>query len=179
MRTKGQPGVLGLLITFVDDYMPTAAGLSANTIRLYKASFRLLLTCFYNVKEISTDKITFQDLNRETISSIWDWIETERNCSVATRNIRLAALSSFGSYAQNRNTDAALPFVTAIQNTPTKKAAYTPRISFSRVGVSALLHAPDTKSIIGRCDAVLLSLNICLWCACSGNLRSQGARCPV
>ena len=60
MRIKRQPGVLELLITFVDDYMPTAAGLSANTIRLYKASFRLLLTYFYNVKEISADKIIYR-----------------------------------------------------------------------------------------------------------------------
>ncbi len=158
MRTKRQPGVLELLSTFVNDYMPTAAGLSANTIRLYKASFRLLLTYFYNVKGISADKITFQDLNRETISSFLDWLETERNCSVATRNVRLAALSSFASYAQNRNTDAALSFVTAIQNTPAKKAAHTPRISFSRAEVFALLHTPDTNSVIGRRDAVLLSL---------------------
>ena len=110
------------------------------------------------MKEISADKIRFQDLNRETIFSFGDWIETERNCFVATRNIRLAALSSFASYAQNRNTDAALSFVTAIQNTPTKKAAYTPRISFSRAEVSALLHAPDTNSVIRRRDVVLLSL---------------------
>ncbi len=71
MRTKKQPGVLELLGTFVEDYMPVAAGLSMNTIHLYKASFRLLLNFFYDVKEIAAEKITFQDLNRETISSLF------------------------------------------------------------------------------------------------------------
>jgi len=158
MRTKKQPEVLELLSTFVDDYMPVAAGLSMNTIRLYKASFRLLLNFLYDVKGIAAEKITFQDLNRETISSFLDWLETERNCSAATRNVRLAALSSFASYAQNRNTDAALSFLTAVQNTPIKKVATAPRTSFSRAEVYALLHTPDSTTVIGRRDAVMLSL---------------------
>ncbi len=147
-----------MLGTFVEDYMPVAAGLSMNTIRLYKASFRLLLNFFYDVKGIVAEKITFQDLNRETISSFLNWLEAERNCSAATRNVRLASLSSFASYAQNRNTDAALSFLTAVQNTPVKKVAAAPRISFSREEVYALLHIPDSTSVIGRRDAVMLSL---------------------
>lgn len=158
MRIKRQPGFLELLSNFVDDYMPVTAGLSENTIRLYKASFRLLLNFLYDKKGLSAEKITFQHLDRETVSSFLDWLESERNCSAATRNVRLAALSSFASYAQNRNTDAAFSFLTAVRNMPIKKVAVAPRISFSRAEVAALLHAPNSASVIGRRDAVMLSL---------------------
>ena len=58
MRTK-QPGFLELLNTFVGEYMPLTAGLRDNTVRLYKATFRLLLTFLFETKEISAEKVTF------------------------------------------------------------------------------------------------------------------------
>ncbi len=39
MRIK-QPEFLELLNTFIGEYMPLTAGLSDNTVRLYKATFR-------------------------------------------------------------------------------------------------------------------------------------------
>ena len=46
MRIK-QPEFLELLNTFIGEYMPLTAGLSDNTVRLYKATFRLLLTFLF------------------------------------------------------------------------------------------------------------------------------------
>lgn len=158
MRNKKQPEVLELLNDFIEEYMPVAAGLSENTIRLYKTSFRLLMIFFYEMRDIDAERITFHDLDYETIQSFLDWLETERKCSVATRNIRLAALSSFASYAQNRNLDAALIFLNSVRKTPVKKVATSPRIFFTRDEVSVLLRMPDTASTIGLRDATLLSL---------------------
>ena len=51
MRNKKQPEVLELLNDFIEEYMPVAAGLSKNTIRLYKTSFRLLMIFFYETAD--------------------------------------------------------------------------------------------------------------------------------
>lgn len=131
MRIK-QPEFLELLNTFIGEYMPLTAGLSDNTVRLYKATFRLLLTFLFEKKKISAAKVTFQTLDYTTVLSFLNWLETERNCSAATRNVRLAALSSFAAYAQNRNTDAALVFLTAVRKTPAKKTASAPRAFFTK-----------------------------------------------
>lgn len=107
---------------------------------------------------MDAEKITFHDLDYETIQDFLDWLETERKCSAATRNIRLAALSSFVAYAQNRNLDAALIFLNSVRKTPVKKVAANPRVFFARDEVSVLLRMPDTASTIGLRDATLLSL---------------------
>ena len=157
MRTK-QPGFLELLNTFIGEHMPLTAGLSDNTVRLYKATFRLLLTFLFEANGIPAEKVTFQTLDYITVLSFLNWLETERNCSVATRNVRLAALSSFAAYAQNRNTDAALVFLTAVRKIPVKKTASSPRAFFTRDEVSVLLRLPDTSTVNGKRDAALLSL---------------------
>ena len=157
MRTK-QPEFLGLLSKFVEEYMPFTAGLSDNTVRLYKATFRLLLTFIFETNGVSAEKLTFQMLDYTTILAFLNWLETERNCSAATRNVRLAALSSFAAYAQNRNTDAALIFLTAVRKIPVKKISSNPRTFFTRDEISVLLRLQDTSTTIGKRDAALLSL---------------------
>jgi len=157
MRTK-QPEFLELLNTFVGEYMPITAGLSENTIRLYKATFRLLLTFLYEANGVDAEKVTFQMLDYATISAFLNWLESGRNCSAATRNVRLASLSSFAAYAQNRNTNAALVFLTGARKIPAKKTASHPRVFFTRDEVAILLRFPDTSTVTGRRDAMLLSL---------------------
>lgn len=107
MRNKKQAEFLNVLYDFINEYMPVVAGLSENTIRLYKATFRLLLKYFQNEQNISCEAIRFRDLDRATLISFLNWLESEQKCSIATRNVRLASLSSFAAYAQNRNFDAA------------------------------------------------------------------------
>lgn len=158
MRNKKQAEFLNVLYDFINEYMPVVAGLSENTIRLYKATFRLLLKYFQNEQNISCEAIRFRDLDRATLISFLNWLESEQKCSIATRNVRLASLSSFAAYAQNRNFDAAMIFLVSIRKIPAKKTAACPRIFFTRDEVSVLLRIPDTSSTIGRRDAVLLSL---------------------
>lgn len=158
MKNKKQPEFLDVLYDFINEYMPIVAGLSDNTIRLYKATFRLLMRYFQVERNISCEAIRFRDLDNATLISFLNWLESEQNCSIATRNVRLASLSSFAAYAQNRNSNAALIFLASIRKIPVKKAAACPRIFFTRDEVSVLLRIPDISSNIGRRDSVLLSL---------------------
>lgn len=158
MKNKKSPEFLEVLSDYIQEYMPYVAGLSGNTIRLYKATFRLLFTYLNTEKSIEPEKVTFQTFDYETLTSFLDWLETEKKCSVATRNVRIATLSSFAKYAQNRNLDAALVFLTNIKRIPEKKSTTGPRTFFTREEVAVFLRLPDTSSFIGRRDATLLSL---------------------
>ena len=157
MKIK-EPTFLELLESFFTEHMPLAAGLSDNTIRLYKATFRLLMRFLYEKKGIEAEKITFQALTCAQISEFLNWLESERKCSAATRNVRLIALSSFASYAQNRNSDAALVFLNGLRRIPAKKTLSAPGIFFTREEVSVLLRIPDESSDTGHRDAMLFSL---------------------
>ena len=123
MKIK-EPTFLELLESFFTERMPLTSGLSDNTVRLYKATFRLLMRFLYEKKGIETERITFQMLTCAEVSEFLNWLEAERKSSVATRNIRLAALSSFASYAQNRNSDAAIVFLSGLRRIPAKKTVY-------------------------------------------------------
>ena len=147
-----------LLEQFFTEYMPLSSGLSPNTVRSYKHSFRLLFQYVYQVKKKDAGEIVFQDLDFETIDSFLKWIESERGCSVSTRNLRLSALTSFAAYAQNRNFEAATVFANAVRRVPVKKASIQPRITFSLDEVSVLLRLPDPEKRLGFRDQVLLNL---------------------
>lgn len=147
-----------LLEQFFMEYMPLSSGLSSNTVRSYKYAFRLLFQYIYQIKRKNSGEILFRDLDFETIDGFLKWIETERNCSVSTRNLRLSALASFASYAQNRNFEAATVFANAVKRAPVKKQAIQPRITFTLDEVSILLRLPDPEKHLGLRDQVLLNL---------------------
>ena len=138
--------------------MPLSSGLSPNTVRSYKHSFRLLFQYIHQVKKKEAGEILFRDLDYETVDGFLRWIETERGCSVSTRNLRLSALASFAAYAQNRNFEATTVFANAVRRVPVKKKAIQPRTIFTLSEVSVLLRLPDPEKRLGFRDQVLLNL---------------------
>ena len=158
MRKNKLPEFMLLLEQFFTEYMPLSSGLSQNTVRSYKHSFRLLFQYVYQTKKKEAGEIRFRDLDFETVDGFLKWIETERGCSVSTRNLRLSALSSFAAYAQNRNFEAATVFANAVRRIPAKKQSVQPRIAFYLDEVSALLRLPDPEKRLGLRDQVLLNL---------------------
>ncbi|HBC31949.1 MAG TPA: recombinase XerD [Clostridiales bacterium] len=149
---------MDLLENFFTEYMPYSKGLSQNTIRSYKYSFRLLIEYLFDKKNISANDIRFKLLDFDTINSFLLWLETERKSSVTTRNLRLTALSSFGEYTQNRNIDAATVFMNAVKRVPVKTPLRKSRTVFTRDEVSALINMPDSKTKIGMRNKMLLNL---------------------
>ena len=158
MRNKKLPEFTLLLEQFFIEYMPLSSGLSHNTVRSYKHSFRLLFRYIHQVKKKETGEILFRDLDYETVDGFLRWIEVERGCSVSTRNLRLSALASFAAYAQNRNFEVATVFANAVRMVPVKKKAIQPRTTFTLDEVSALLRLPDPEKRLGFRDQVLLNL---------------------
>lgn len=149
---------LTLLDDFINHYLPFAVGSSSNTTISYKYAFRLLIEFMYSRKNIDADKITFKDLDFPTLVDFFNWIESKRGCSVATKNQRLSALLSFSKYAQNRDIFAASVFRSSLLKVPIKKGEGKPRAIFSLEEVAIFLRLPNERTKIGLRDKVLLSL---------------------
>ena len=152
------PDFMDLLEKFLTEYMPFSKGLSKNTVKTYKFTFRLLLNYMYEAKGIDANEVKFSHLDFDAINGYLLWLEDERKCSVATRNIRLTALSAFAKYAQNRSIDAAMTFMNAVKRVPVKTAAETPRTTFSLDELKVLFKLPDTRRETGVRDKVMLNL---------------------
>lgn len=149
---------MDLLEYYFDTYLPIARGLSTATIISYKATFRILLEFMYTVKKIPSDKICFEILDDQVLTEFLDWLESERGCSIATRNQRLSALTAFASYAQNRDFCTAAVFKNSLSKVPKKKDSREQRSFFTRDEVKILFELPKVDTEIGLRDRTILCL---------------------
>jgi site-specific recombinase XerD len=142
---------------FLNDYLPNEKGVSVNTIKSYSYTFILLIKYMHQVMRVPAHSLTFRHLNKEVIVGFLDWLQNERHCSNATRNQRLAALSSFIKYAQYMSADHILD-CHQILSIPLKKTSDL-GISYLTIdGIKLLLEQPDILKTKGIRDLTLLSL---------------------
>ena len=146
MRRK-KASFIDLLEYYFDTYLPVARGLSEKTIISYKATFRIFLEFLYTVKAIPSDKVDLESIDSQVITEFLDWLESERGCSVTTRNQRLSALSAFAIYAQNRDFNSAFNFRTNISKVPRKKTPRKGRASFTREEIKILFEILDADVV--------------------------------
>lgn len=142
---------------YMTEYLPGIRGLSYNTISSRRDSYMLLFSYIKNVRSINPDAVEIPVLNKDVILAYLDWLENERNSSVATRNIRLAAIKSFFVYVQMQTPDYIYQ-CQQIRSIPRKKEAETPLEYLTVEGIKAVLDAVDTSVQSGLRDLVLLSL---------------------
>jgi site-specific recombinase XerD len=145
------------LSKFLTRYLPGEAGSSPNTIFSYRDAFMLLLRYCKSELGIRPEDMTLDTLTRELVSSFLSWLEHERNCSISTRNQRLAAIHSFCRFMQLEDV-ARLNQYQLIISIPKKKGKAEIVNYMSPEGVKLILRQPDTGKISGRRDMVLLSL---------------------
>lgn len=144
------------LTQFLSEYLPVQKNVSPNTIKSYRDTFKLLL-CFCQEDGLPVEKITMQKLSAEYIKNFLNWLEVERNNSISTRNVRLAAIHSFFRYTQMESPQALYHYqqVLAI---PVKKKKQALVKHLSADGMKLLLEQPDKATAKGRRDLALLSL---------------------
>ena len=145
------------LTDFLTCYLPGEKGASTNTIASYKDTFILFLTFLKERKRISAERLTFGQITKETVMEFLKWIEDERHCCAATRNVRLAALHSFFQYLQYQNPENLMEWQ-RILSIPVKKTEKTTINYLSVEGIRLLLEGPDQSTRSGRRNLALLSL---------------------
>jgi hypothetical protein len=68
-------------------FLTLQRGLSPNTVASYSDAISLFLVFCAEKKKIRPEKLTFQRINKAAVEEFCNWLETERNNSISTRNI--------------------------------------------------------------------------------------------
>ncbi|WP_373230582.1 site-specific integrase [Cohnella sp.] len=145
------------LTAYLSKYLPSRIGISHNTILSYRDTFSLLLRFCSEGKAMAIEKITLGTLQKNLIDEFLAWLETQRCCSVSTRNQRLAAIHAFFRYLQLEEPEH-LYLCQQILAIPMKRTANKAIDYLTLDAMKAILKAPDTACLMGRRDLVLLSL---------------------
>lgn len=152
-----RPDLYHYVTDYFRSYLSGQKNLSSNTISGYADAFRLLFTFCEEKKGMRVERLKISDFDSELICCFLDWVETERRCSISTRNQRLTALHSFFRYLQKQSP----PDMEAIQgilDIPYKKRAKTAVPYLNEDQMKILLSLPDGSVREGFRDLVLLSL---------------------
>ena len=145
------------LSCFLTKYLSGEKNMSTNTIAVYRDTFRLFLLFCEEKKGISPDRLTISSLTKELITDYLDWLEQERECSIATRNQRLSSIHGFIKYVQKESPDNlfALQRIMGISSRKTGKTII-PYLTEGELKI--LFQQPDVKTKQGKRDLVLLTL---------------------
>ena len=145
------------LTDFLSAYLPHQKNVSKNTIHSYRDTFKLLITYSQDIKKIPAEKVTLNVLSSEWVNGFLEWLETDRKCSVSTRNQRLAALHSFFRYVQAEE-PAGLFHFQKIVAISIKKAKKPMVEHLTPEAVKLLLDQPDRHTPKGRRNLTLMSV---------------------
>lgn len=72
---------------------------SPRTVSTYRDSFTLYLRFMASVYSIAPDRIEMNHFSVDHLSAFGTYLETSRNCSPSTINLRMSAIKSFLKYA--------------------------------------------------------------------------------
>ena len=145
------------LTDYLTQYLSNECGVSPNTIQTYSVTFTILLSFMKNEEGISAEKLFLKDITKQRVINFLEWLETDRKCSVSTRNARLATLHSFFKFIQYRDVKG-MKIWQDILSIRFKKST-TPQMSYLTAdAMKLLLMQPDVSTKNGRRDLALLGL---------------------
>ena len=137
------------LTEFLSVYLPSQKNASKNTIYSYRDTFKLLIKYCREKESVPAERIIMDILSSKLITGFLEWLENERECSISSRNQRLAAIHSFFRYVQSEEPSGMFHFQKIIA-IPIKKAKKTVVEHLSPEAMKLLLEQPDKHTPKGR-----------------------------
>src|SRR5208337_3299409 len=119
---------------FLLEHLVSDRNLTRNTQASYRDTLLLLLPFVSQAQKKPTDRLMIDDLSPSRLRSFLEYLEKERGCSGATRNLRLAAIHSLAKFIGMRSPE---------------------HVAWS-TEIRALLKAPDLRTPQGSRDYALL-----------------------
>ncbi len=146
-----------LVQAFFQEYLVSHRGVSQNTVLAYRDSLKIFFTFESSRQKKSVAKLTLDDINAGSVLLFLDQIENQRNNSIVTRNLRLAALRTFAMFLMTEDLLHAGEYQRIIA-LPTKKALHK-AIDYLEIDeVNAIAAAINLNHRSGQRDYVLLNL---------------------
>jgi len=149
---------------FLEDYLPRQRGVSEHTLSSYADSFRLLFDFMSAKIGVTPSQLSLEQVDSPMVIAFLEYLETERNNTATTRNVRLAGIKSFFRFLEHR-LPSALEQIRRVFAIPSKKTD-SPLVPYlSDEEAQALVDAPDPSTREGIRDRAMLFL------ALTGGLR--------
>ena len=140
---------------FLLEHLVSDRNLTRNTQASYRDTLLLLLPFVSQAQKKPTDRLMIDDLSQSRLRSFLEYLEKERGCSGATRNLRLAAIHSLAKFIGMRSPEH-VAWSTEIRAVPFKKTPKSSLTYLDKPEIDALLKAPDLRTPQGSRDYALL-----------------------
>lgn len=143
-----------LVQEFLTSYIIGECNYSMNTKISYSTTFYLFLKYMDKKRNIKPNKIEIETITKEVIIQFLDWLETNRNVSIQTRNQRLACIKSFYKYVQSNEPDLFdnCSLILSIKNkkVPNKMISYLSEDEI-KIMINYLNNSKDLKKLTMLC----------------------------
>jgi site-specific recombinase XerD len=147
---------LGVFVRrFLLEHLVTERNLARNTQRSYRDTLVLLLPWLTAQTSKAADQLVVSDLSAARVRQFLSYLEKERQCSIRTRNQRLAALHALARFI-GMSSPEQIVWSGEVRAIPFKKAAQTQIAYLEKTEMDALLNAPDRQTAQGQRDYALL-----------------------
>lgn len=146
------------IVRFFEQYLSGSRGVSPHTLHSYRDTVVLFLRFLAREARLPLEQLAIRDVSSERVVNFLNTLQTERHNSIATRNVRLAALHAFARFLVLERPEqmGALQRVLAI---PFRRGAKEAPIDyFEGPEVEALLKSIDRSRPLGRRDYALFAL---------------------
>ena len=142
---------------FFNNYLVIQRNCSTNTIRSYKLTFKKLIKYLINYKGIQLKDISLNNLTRNNIIDFLNYLDSESNISITTRNQRLAAIKSFCRFISYEDIDN-ISNIQQILLIPMKKSENHLIDFLTKEELTIFLNSIETNTRKGIRDYTLISL---------------------
>lgn len=140
---------------FLLEHLVTDRNFARNTQLSYRDTLVLLLPFMSKARKKAVDRLTIDDLSPSLVRSFLEYVEKERDCSGATRNLRLATIHSLAKFVGMHSPEH-VAWCAAIRAVPFKKTAKSTLTYLDKPEMDALLNNPDPRTRLGMRDYALL-----------------------
>src|SRR5438552_9076654 len=140
---------------FLLEYLVSERNLARNTQRSYRDTLSLLLPFVAQPVRKEVDQISVIDVSPEFVRLFLLHLEQSRNCTVGTRNQRLAAIHSLARFVGLYSPEH-IEWCGQLRTIPPKRAPRSTITYLEKSEMDALLNAPDQSTDQGRRDHALL-----------------------
>ena len=140
---------------FLLEHLVTERNLARNTQRSYRDTLRLLLPFVAEHARKPVDQLLVLDVSADRVRRFLQELEETRNCGIATRNQRLAAIHALARFVGLQSPEH-VHWCGQLRAIPSKRAPRTAVTYLEKPEMDALLAAPDLGTDQGRRDHVLL-----------------------
>ncbi len=145
-----------MLRDFLIDYLITQRNSSSKTVSAYKQSLNQFRIYLRDEKSLPFDKVGFDCFSKEQIYGFLVYLRDNKKCSVATLNLRLAAIKSFLHYCSGEDISCSV-FYFNVSGIHKFKGEKKPCVAYLKPEQLKLIYSvPESEIKMGRRDIFIM-----------------------